>query len=402
MLSLALAAPAQEDRPAVSPATYDALAAARSLMDKGGHAGAAARLNALLAKVDHSAYEAALTRQLLGHIYAAMRDYAKAAALFRQALERNALPAADARSTTYNLAQILIHDGQYQEGLALLESWLKEEGAPSRDARALAAVGYYQSRNCRSAIPHLRILAGEADNGEQQWSQALLGCYIDAKQYGEASALLEDLLLRDPANNENWLQLAAAYQQSERVDRAIAVLELMRERNVLEADALANLARLHVSRGTPYQAASLLEAGIADGTLPRSRDNLQLLADSLLLAQESAKAIAALSEIINIAPDGEVYFRMGRIQFDLQRWPEAIRAMQKAIEAGDAEDLATAHLLLGIAAVHDGKGAVAERSLKVALRNERTHDQADWWLHRLQTRAAGSSGSPDSPGPPPG
>ncbi|MGQ0656704.1 MAG: tetratricopeptide repeat protein [Chromatiales bacterium] len=377
---------AQDDKPTVSQRTYDTLADAHALTTKGEYGKAAELLNALLPKLKGSAQEEALTYQMLGYVYSGANEYQQAAAAFRQALAGRSLPADEARTTTYNLAQILIHDEQYQEGLAYLEEWLTGERSPSREARALAAAGYYRSGDCETAIPHLRVLAAEVREGEEKWSQALLGCYIDMKRYDGVAAVLESLVRQDPANDENWLRLAAAYQQSDRHDKAIAVLELILQRGALTKDHIVSLARLYLSREVPYKAAQLLERKLGDGALDKSRENQTLLVDSLLLAQEREKAAAVIADMLKSTQEGELYYRLGRIHFDLRQWPEAMRALQSAFKTGGLEDPAAAHLLLGIAALHAQQITVAQQSLNQALRSKGTHDQAEWWLQRLQSQ----------------
>jgi tetratricopeptide (TPR) repeat protein len=372
------------DKPTVAQSTYNALAEAQKQTSSGEYAKAIERLNDLLADVKGKAYEEALAQQALGYAHAGDEDYKSAARAFQQALDSGTLPGKDSRDITYNLAQILINDEQYQQGLKYLEDWMKGERSPSHDARVLAAVGYYQSGNCEAAIPHLNALAAEAKDGSEQWSQALLGCYVEAKQYDRAAAVLERAVRSNPANNDNWMQLAAAYQQAEQTDKAIAVLELMLRRGALDEERIVNLARMYLADGVPYKAARLLEEQMQADALARSEENLELLLDSLLLAQEQENATQVARDLIALRPSGERYYRLGRIYFDLQRWPEAIATLDSALQRKDLAERPAANLLLGIAAVHSNQQTVAERSLTIAAADKDMRAQAQWWLQRLQ------------------
>jgi len=386
LLCLALASapwmvPAAET---VSRPTYEALAAARKSIDAGRPAAAVDALKALLPKLSDNAYERALATQMLGYAQAAASDLAAAAASFRQALDSGKLPVADARNLRYNLAQILINRGEDKEGLAYLEEWLKG-GKATRDAHALAAVAYQRSGNCKAAVPHLKVLAEGKGEDREKWAQALLACHVEAGEFGQVARELEERVRARPEDREAWLQLAAAYQRAKQVDRAIAAMEVMQARGMLDADQTVNLARLYAAAKVPLKAAELLERAMAEGQLPRDRANQQLLVDSLLLAQERERAAAVLETMLGGGGgDGELQHQLGRIYFELQRWSDATATLQKAVQSRSLKDATGAYLLLGIAAIQSRQTAIAEQSLRIAAGDEGTRAQAEWWLARLR------------------
>lgn len=385
LLCLALASvpwmvPAAET---VSRPTYEALAAARKSIDAGRPAAAVDALKALLPKLSDNAYERALATQMLGYAQAAANDLAAAAASFRQALDSGKLPVADARNLRYNLAQILINRGEDKEGLAYLEEWLKG-GKATRDAHALAAVAYQRRGNCKAAVPHLKVLAEGKGKDREKWAQALLACHAEAGEFGQVARELEERVRARPEDREAWLQLAAAYQRAKQVDRAIAAMEVMQARGMLDADQTVNLARLYAAAKVPLKAAELLERAMAEGRLPRDRANQQLLVDSLLLAQERERAAAVLETMLGGGGDGELQHQLGRIYFELQRWSDATATLQEAVQSRSLKDATGAYLLLGIAAMQSRQTAIAEQSLRIAAGDEGTRAQAEWWLARLR------------------
>lgn len=385
LLCLALASAAWTAHAAetVSKPTYDALASARKSIDAGKPAAAVDALKALLVKLGDNAYERALATQMLGYAQAATNDLGAAAASFRQALDSSKLPAADARNLRYNLAQILINRGEDKEGLAYLEEWLKG-GKATRDAHALAAVAYQRSGNCKAAVPHLKVLAEGKDADTEKWEQALLACHAQSGQYGQVAKELEERVRAHPGDKEAWLQLAAAYQRAKQLDRAIATLEVMQARDMLDAEQIVNLARLYAAAKVPLKAADLLERTMAGGSLPRDRANQQLLVDSLLLAQERERAVKVLEAMLGESEDGELHYQLGRIYFELQRWVDATATLQKAVQSRSVKDATGAYLLLGIAAMQSRQTAIAEQSLRIAAGGDGTRAQAEWWLARLR------------------
>jgi Flp pilus assembly protein TadD len=355
-------------------------------------------LTALLAKVKDKPYEQALAMQMLGYAQAGANDLGSAATSFRHALDSGQLPAADARNLRYNLAQILINRGEDKAGLAYLEDWLKA-GKATRDAHAhaLAAVAYQRTGNCKAAVPHLKVLAGAKGKDNDKWAQALIACQAKAGQFDQVASELEERVRAHPEDKEAWLQLAAAYQRARQNDRAIATMELLRARGMLDASQLVNLARLYATAKVPLKAADLLQRTMADGSVPRDRANQQLLVDSLVLAQEREQAAAVLESMIAEGDDGELQYQLGRIYFDLQRWAEAMGALEKAVQSRAIKDETGAYLLLGIAAMQTRQTAIAEQSLRIAAGHDGTREQAEWWLQRLRRQQQPPDAAPVPP-----
>lgn len=395
-LALASAAWTAHAAEAISKPTYEALAAARKAIDAGRPADAVGRLKALLARIGDNAYEQALATQMLGYAQAAAKDLDAAAASFRQALDSGRLPAADARNLRYNLAQILINRGQDKEGLVYLEAWM-QGGKATRDAHALAAVAYQRTGNCKAAVPHLKVLAEGKAADTAKWEQALLACQAQSGQYAQVASELEERVRANPGDREAWLQLAAAYQRARQVNRAIAVMEVMQARGMLDADQIVNLARLYATAKVPLKAAELLERTMAEGSLPRDRANQQLLVDSLLLAQERERAATVLERMLSNGEDGELQYQLGRTYFELQRWADATAVLQKAVQSRSLRDATGAYLLLGIAAMQSRQTAIAEQSLRIAAGDDGTRAQAEWWLARLRRLQQPSAAEPPPP-----
>lgn len=390
---LTLAARTVPGAETVSKPTYDALAAARRAIDGGRPGEAIKSLPALVEATRGNPYERALAQQMLGYAYAGAGDLKSAAAAFRAALDSGRLPAGDAANLRYNLAQILINDGRDEEGLQYLEA----TGRTTRDAHALAAIAYQRTGNCRAAIPHLQVLAKEKGRDAAKWSQALVACQAKAGQYGAVAESLEAAVRANPDNTEAWLQLAAAYQRAHKVDRAIAAMEVPLARGALDGPRRAALARLYLGAGVPLKAARLLEDSMQSGALPRDREHQELLVDALLRAQEREQAAVVLEDMLKQNDDGELWYQLGRIQFERQQWAEASDSLQKAVASRTIKDVSGANLLLGIAAMQINQPQVAEQSLRIATGGNMTREQAEWWLQRLRRQQQPATEPPPPP-----
>lgn len=385
-LGLALAAAAsaeQAEGPALSEPTWRALQAVHELMDAGKWDEALGRLQALAPKVEANAYESAVTAQTLGYVYGSLERYPQAIEAFSRALAGQALPADVAHTLLYNLAQLLIHQERYEEGIARLETWLKAEPKPGLEAHVLAATAYYRAGRYAAAVPHARKVIEQKKDAEDDWFRLLLACYQELEDYEGMAGVLEQLVRRRPEERDYWLQLAATYQRLQRDARALATLELANRRGLLDEDKTLQLARLYLYLEMPYPAARLLEDKTASGAVQASAENLDLLGEAWLRAREPEKALPVLERAAAASPEAGRWLLIGQIYCDLERWQEARAPLERALAGGGLERPAQARLLLGVASAETGDAARARELLTQALEDAATREQARWWLGRL-------------------
>ncbi|MCI0400675.1 MAG: tetratricopeptide repeat protein [Gammaproteobacteria bacterium] len=374
---------AQDARPLLSETTYQALADVHTMTEKGDYQEALAALQKLGSQANANPYEAAVINQNLGYVYHALGDYPKAIDAFERALNTGLLPQILTHSLTYNLAQLLIYTKAYREGLQYLNEWLKNEPAPSSEPHILAASAYYQLEQYGEAIPHARIAVQQVSEPNESWYQLLLACYYQLSMYENAATLLEEMIVNFPKERSYWLQLTGVYQQLKREKQALAILELAYSQDMLDEHDLLRLAQLYLYMEMPYKAGGLLATELKAGRIKKTKENLELLANSWLLAQEKQKAADALQQAAQVAEDGTLLYQLGRIYVDLERWGEAITALQASTKTSGLDDPADAYLLLGIAAYRLGNNGLATKAFTKAVSYDKTKSQADWWLQQL-------------------
>lgn len=372
----------EEDQYLLSNSTYEALSAARELMQKEDFAQAEAGLLPLLNN-NPSPYETAVIQQTLGHIYFALDKHAEAATAFIKSIETHALPGAVTHDIQYIIAQLLASTGKYKESLDYLLPWLESEASPKPEALVLAGTIYYQLNDFRNMIPPVQKALSLSGNPEQSWYEMLLAGYYQLKEYKEAATELEKMIVRFPENKTYWQQLAGAWQLAGVYQRALAAYELALNKGILDTSGLMQLIHLYLHEQLPYKAATLLRDKINSGEIDNSIENLDLLASSWLLAREYDPAIKVLTELAQLKNDPGLYFRIGQIYFEKEKWQEAIVALERVTKDGNAANLAEAWLLIGIAAFHNHEEARSARALNQAVSYETTRKQAEWWLNRL-------------------
>jgi len=383
--SAQLPAADDENKHPLSEQVYQSLSSAREMLDKEDYRQAENTLNGLLQQ-DINPYERALINQMLGYVYNATGKHDQSAAAFSKALADNLLPENVMHDLRYSIAQLLAQEGKYKEALDSLLHWFKTEKAPKAEAHLLAATIYYQLQEYRNLTAHMEQALRKTAKPEKSWYELLLAGYYQSGDFTHAAEVLERMMILYPDHRDYWLQLAGMYQNAGLPGRSLAVLELALRRGLLDEAGIMQMIRLRLHQHMPRQAAVLLEEQMDKGAIPRIRENIELLAESWLLAREYDRATASFTDLATLTNDTAVYYRLGYVYFTQEKWDAARKALETAVKGGAMKDKPDAWLLLGISAYHTNEITGATRAFNQALNHESTRQQAQWWLNKLEAK----------------
>lgn len=374
---------AEQQKYLLTEKTWKELSEVNKLMESGQASEALIKLNSLLPAVQDKAYDTAVIQQTAGYAYTSINDYPAAIKSFRNALNLNALPKDVAHDLEFNLAQLLIFTEQYQEGLNYFERWIKAESKPGLDAYILAGTAYYEAGQYQNAIPYAKNVITLQKSYDDSWHQLLLTCYLKTSQFENAARLLEKMLEVQPENITYWQQLLAIWQHADNDRKTLATMELMLLKGLLDPEGSLQLINMYLYLEMPYKAANLLQSLLANGSLPKNGENLELLGNSWLQAKERERAAETLLMAAEITGDASLYVRTGQIYFDLEDYSQAIQYLQKGLAKGSVDQAKQSQLLLGIAAFNQQRYEESQQYLQLAARGSDTRDQAQWWLQRI-------------------
>jgi len=385
LLLMASAIMAQEESQyLLTEQTYKALSAAQGLMEADKFSAAETQLKMLLDKIESNAYEIAVVQQTLGYLYSSREDYKQASSLFQQALDSNALPEKVSHDLSYNLAQLLLADEQYNKGIAMLAKWLKAEASPPNSAHVLLASAYYRVKNYNKTVEHISIAIKNDKSAKEAWYQVLLAAHLELKQYKAAISVLETLITRYPYQTSYWSQLSALYLQQNKEFTSLAVKMLAQRLELGDSKTLISLADMYRYLQVPYKSAQLLTQGINDGVINSDLENLNRLADSWLAAKEGLKAIPVLQKIAGLDGSGESDLKLSRVFFGLENWQDTEQSLAKSLAKLNGQRVGKALLLLGMTQFHLEKLSQAKESFTKAVQFESERNQAGQWLRHVE------------------
>lgn len=375
---------AEDNQYLLTEKTYKALSSAQELMGADKFSAAESQLKTLLTQVEPGSYEMAVVQQTLGYLYSSRENYGQASKMFKQALSSKALPTKVSHNLKYNLAQLLLADDKYKEGITLLEQWLKAEKKPPNSAYVLLASANYQIKRYKSTIKHISTAIKNDKSAKEAWYQVLLSANLELKRYKAAIKVLEKLLTRYPYKKTYWTQLSALYLQQNKEFTGLAVKMLAQRLELGDAKILISMADMYRYLNIPYKSAKLLKKGMSDGVIKSDYDNMNRLAESWLAAKENDNAAGILKQIAKIDSSGESDLKYGRVLFGMEKWKSASEPLTTSLKKLKGPRRGSASLLLGMTQFHLGnlKAAKVQFSKAVAFDNER--NQAGQWLRHIE------------------
>lgn len=379
--------PAAEKKYQLLAKSQQTLTNVQQLMEQNKYQEAVPILNDLLKSTSHRKYDLAVTYQTLGYVHSGLNDHNKAVQAFTRAIQIGSLPGSIMHELRFAVAQLLIHKGDYKEGIKFLTQWFRQERNPPAQAHFMAATAYYNLKEYKQMVHQANNAISKRDNPPSLWYELLLAGYYETNNYIKAAELMEKMLKLFPDKDEYWMQLAGIYLTIKREKKALAMMELAYVKGLMSKnDELLQLARTYLYLEMPYKAANLIETEMDRKRIKQDKDSLILLADSWLLAQERKPGIKALAQAADTYKDSDLYYRLGQLYVDEEAWDRAIEALSKVTADSSYSNIADAYLLLGIAAFEGDEKVRSYKALSKALNYKHTKKQAQQWIAQFKKK----------------
>ncbi len=379
--------PAKEKTYLLQPSTHAALTEIHKDMEKFNYSKALDKLKKLVSSDKLKDYDAAVVYQTMGFAENGLANFTAAAKYFIKALSIDALPKEVSHELYFSTAQLLIHIDKPEEGLKYLSKWFTNESKPKADAHILAATAYYYLEDYKQLIVHVEKALPISKNPPLNWYELLLAGYYETKDYNNASMLLEKIINKYPEKTDYWLQLAGIYQHMKQDKKALAIYELAYTKELLKKEEIIQLVKNYLYLEMPYKAATILEKEMAIGDIDASKEMLNMLVDSWILAHENEKAKSVFTEIIKKFNDDTARLRLGQLYIESDEWKKATEVLDVKLQTDDKALMSKVNLLLGIAQYHSKNLSRATRAFTHALSDKSTEDQAKWWLEHLKKKS---------------
>jgi tetratricopeptide (TPR) repeat protein len=379
--------------PTIDEATGTALNKAIEALNMEKYAEAQAAVDSL--KLDRlSPYERSKVEQIMFQISYAQEKYADARGHLQKAIDAGGLNEQEISTMRYQAAQLYMTEEKWKEGAAALEEWFKTAVNPNSAAYYLLAVAYYQQaseanddRLFDKALPPAQKAVELMDKPQEGWIGMLLALYLQKDNYKDAIPLLHRLIAVVPEKKTYWMQLSAVYGQMEDYPNALAVMQLAYGAGLVTEDSeVRRLADLLLFNDVPYRGAQVLETGIEKKTLNLDDKLYEKLANCWIAAGELEKAIPPLQKGAEIASSGDLFVRLGEVNYQRENWTAAQAALERGISKGQLKDAANAQLMMGIVLYSQKKLGEARPWFERAAQSEKHRQMARGYLQLIQAQ----------------
>jgi tetratricopeptide (TPR) repeat protein len=381
----------QQQGAELSEDTYSTVQSATELLGKEKYAEAVEKLSKVAEK--GTDYEKALVNYNLGLAYSSQEDYKSAVKAFAKALTKDVLPRANREQLRYNLGQLYIVTGQFDEGVKTLQTYIDTACSPvPSEAHIFLANALSEGKRYQEALPQIDLAVSKAKEVKEQWLQMKLAIAYELKEYKMCAEALVQLIVKVPGKPEYWKQLSSVLYEMKNETESLAVLALAESQGFLEKPAeIKNLFSVYMMLESPYKAGALLEEAMAKNVMPADETNLSSLSDAWINAREVDKAETTLKQLAAMSEKGDYYYKLGAMYGDNERWEDSKVMLSKALQKGGLKRAGEVWMRLAVAhyGMKDNSGAIA--ALQKAITFDESRKQADEWLRALS--ASESAGS---------
>lgn len=343
-------------------------------------------------------YDHAIVYYNLGAIYAGKNDYPDAEQSFAQALGYKVLPQQQAEETQYMLGQLYIAGGQFDQGIAALQTYMQITCKPvTPDQRMFLASALAERKRYPEALDQTSQALAQVKEPKESWVQFKLGVQYEMKDYAASADTLMELIAMAPGKSEYWKQLSGVLLQANDEARATAVLALAERQGMLEKpEDIQNLYSTYMMLGEPLKAGELVESSVAASKMPDNQASLEMASNAWINARESGKAEDTLKKLAAMSDKGEYYFQLGAMYGDQERWDDSRAMLARALDKGGLKHEGQAYFRIAVADYrsNDIKGALG--MLQKAAGFDETRQQASEWMKVLvpQTAAGAPAAQP--------
>ena len=372
----------------MSESTYTTVQAAMELLSKQKTAEAIEKLNKIAE--NGSDYEKAIVNYNLGVAFSSKNDYTSAVKYFSKALSTNALPQTQREQLQFNLGQLYIVAGQFDDGIKTLQDYISRAcGTVSAEAHIFLANALSERKRYSEAIPQIDLAISKAKEPKELWFQMKLAVSYELKDYKSCAEALVLLIGRVPEKSEYWRQLSSVLYEMKDEPQSVAVLALAERQGFIQKpNEVKNLYSVYMMMESPYKAGLLLEDAMAKNRIPADEANLGSLSDAWINAREADKAETVLKKLASMSDKGDYYYKLGAMYGDNERWKESKDVLEKALQKGNLKRTGEVWMRLAVAQYGLKDNAAAIASLQKAQTFDESRKQAGDWLRALSAQAA--------------
>lgn len=240
-------------------------------------------------------------------------------------------------SLMVNIGQLLILEERFDEGVAILEDWLRDN-PPRENIVTMIATALAQSDQFQRALPYAEQAFELAAEPQRSHFDLLNYLYSELNMPEKQADIIREMLNRWPDDRNLWNAWVSMLSNGGREREAFEVNKLMYVNGMLTTeDDVVRLVNYYSYFEVPFRGAQILEREMNAGRVESNQENMILLSNLWRQSREFDRAIPILEQAAAAAPDGELYAQLCEAHYSEAQYEEAEAACAQAIEKGVQE-----------------------------------------------------------------
>ncbi|UAA40818.1 tetratricopeptide repeat protein [Paraneptunicella aestuarii] len=344
---------------------------------------------AILKEIESSDdFDQAYVYRFLGNLLAAKDGEGKNALDYLlKTVQTKVLNDSEHASTLRLVGDLNMQEKQYGEAIKWYDEWMKFTCKEDADIYTRQAQAFYETKQLAKMIAPADKAIALYDKPNKNPYVLKMTSYYERKMYPETIKVAEQLVKMFPETKQWWTQLGFFYMLVEDYAKALQTFELAYTQGYLEkASEIKALVQLYATNEIPYQSAVLHEKFLKSGLLKKDASNLSAIANSWHRAKEHMKAATYYGEAAALSSDPEHYRKQGTLLLGAEKYPQALDALQKALDSGSKKEGAI-HMAMMEAYFYQGKFKQAYQHIQEAKKDKSTARNAAAWEPYVKEKA---------------
>ena len=329
------AAFAQDEGRQFSAAAGEKVNEALTLANSGQNQAAVNILQTTISQPDLNAYERSTIYQMLGQYSYELDRAVEAQQNFENAINAGGLLPNEIDNIRVVIAQLMIGNGQYQEGATRLENYLNSGGQQKPQYVDLLVNAWVQAENYNRALPWAEKWFNSASPKERKHFDLLNFLYNNLGMQGRQADIVKEMIGRWPEDKTLWDAWASMLANGGREQEAFEVTKMLYLGGALnEEQDLLKVVQYYSFYDMPFQAAEILEREMNANRISRTPDKLKQLSGLFRQAREYKRAIPILETAASQSGDAKLYADLGEALYNEGSCQKSETAFREAINRG--------------------------------------------------------------------
>jgi len=287
--------------------------------------------------------------------YLTLEDYPEAIRIFKEILTIEELREDSRLRTLRSLGQLLAAEEEWRESINYYQQW--RDLSPEEDDIVYRGLAYahYQIDEFQEALPFwIAYMEFVQDSGEELGRDDyafLNGLYFTLEGYESALELTKTMIVLFD-NPTDWTNLYAIYASLDNESRRVQAMNLVYLKGYFDDETpYLNLGQSLGGIDVPFSGSKIIEAGFDAGYVEEDLDNLTVLTQMYMIANEFEKALVPGVKAAELDETGDGYDTVGYIHYVMHNYEDAVEAFQAALDKGNLSNRSDTLLFLARALV---------------------------------------------------